>query len=181
MKISVPGQQAGQGNLNIGKPQHESTRLSDIFFCELSNVSSQLDGDSSVSEYFQIQREHLIVQPNDRMNETTVSSHYNSDNLFSNTNSKFTSELSSPDTSKAFDRPATPHLKPLRTPVLAKISSPMNMVKVIRLKIRLLDLLKTILVLLTNHRLRLLNLQFVRNKNKCEIKLAKANHHVVLN
>lgn len=108
MKISVPGQQAGQGNLNIGKPQHESTRLSDIFFCELSNVSSQLDGDSSVSEYFQIQREHLIVQPNDRMNETTVSSHYNSDNLFSNTNSKFTSELSSPDTSKAFDRPATP-------------------------------------------------------------------------
>ena len=107
MKISVSGQSLGQplgqpGNEEIGKPQHESTRLSSIFFSELANVSqsSKIEfQDSSVCEYFEIQKEHLIVEPDDRMNQTTFSSHRNSDNLFSNTNAISSSGIPSSNTS----------------------------------------------------------------------------------
>ena len=119
MKIVVPNCHSNsQPGNSIGLPQHESTRLSDIFFSELTNVSeSSVRDTSSMSDFFELQKEHLKVNTSDKMNltvQSSDSSQRHSLNLFTSMTSNVTanvlstSEITSADKSKAFDHSATP-------------------------------------------------------------------------
>ena len=96
MKIVVPNYQPNSQPGNpIGAPQHESTRLSDIFFCELTNVSeSSVKDSSSMTEFFEYQKEHLTVNTSDQMNLTEQSSQHHSSNLFTTLSPDVTANVS---------------------------------------------------------------------------------------
>ena len=92
MKVIVPNGPNGQPGIQLSPPKHESTRVSDLFFASLTDVSASSVDSSSIYDYFVLPKEHLKVQSNDQMNVTDNSSQRHSNNLF--TMSNMTSDAS---------------------------------------------------------------------------------------